>query len=318
MSRKMIIWLVIAASLILIGCAIFGGVMTMIKWDFTKLSTVKYETNTYDISEDFKDISIVADTADIEFVLSEEASVVCYEEKNSKHKVEVKDGTLVIEIDHKKQWFENIGINFGSPEITVNIPKGEYGNLTVNLTTGDVEIPECFSFEGIDVKTTTGDVELLSGSAGDVKLKTTTGDISVEETSAVSLDLSVTTGEVFMESVKCEGDIKISVSTGRTELDDVACENLISNGTVGTLDLSDVRADSKFSIKRTTGNVNFEDCDASEIYVKTTTGSVKGILLSEKIFICQTSTGSINVPNSKTGGKCEITTSTGSIKIEVQ
>ena len=40
----------------LVGCIIFGGVMTVLKWDFGKLSTNKYETNTYEINEAFKQI----------------------------------------------------------------------------------------------------------------------------------------------------------------------------------------------------------------------------------------------------------------------
>ncbi len=318
MSRKTIIWLVIAASLILIGCAIFGGVMTMIKWDFTKLSTVKYETNTYDISEDFKDITIVADVADVEFVSSEKASVVCYEEKNANHKVDVKDGTLIIEIDNKKQWFENIGINFGTPKITISIPQSEYGKLTVKSSTGDIGVPEYFSFESIDIAVTTGNVICLSSSAEDIKIKTSTGSIVVEGITTNALELSASTGKIVAGTVKCEGDVKINVTTGKAELGDITCENLISSGNTGDIRLGNVVAEDKFTINRTTGDVRFEKCDAGEIYVKTTTGSVKGDLLSEKIFICRSSTGSINVPKSTSGGKCEIVTSTGSINLDIK
>ena len=45
MGKRMKIWLIIAAALILIGCILFAGVMTVMKWDFTKLSTVKYVTS---------------------------------------------------------------------------------------------------------------------------------------------------------------------------------------------------------------------------------------------------------------------------------
>lgn len=318
MSRKTIIWLVVASLLILIGCAIFGGVMSMIKWDFQKLSTVKYQTNTYEINDDFKDISINADVADIEFVQSEKASVVCCEEKKAPYSVQVKNGALVIEIVNKKQWYDNIGINFGTPKITVNIPKCEYGKLTVSSTTGDVELPNGFSFENIDITATTGDVENFSGAVESVKIKTSTGDICVEGISAASIDLSVSTGKVVAEDVKCEGEVKINVSTGTVKLGEVTCKKLISTGNTGSILLENVVAEDKFSIKRTTGNVRFEECDADEIYVKTTTGSVMGDLLSGKIFKCQTSTGSINVPDSNTGGKCEIETTTGNIKIEVQ
>ena len=64
MSKITKIWLIIAASLVLVGCIIFGGVMTMLKWDFTKLSTGKYETHNYEIDEKFNNISIVTDTAE--------------------------------------------------------------------------------------------------------------------------------------------------------------------------------------------------------------------------------------------------------------
>lgn len=59
------VWLIIAASLVLIGGILFAGVMSTLRWDFMKLSTVKYETNTYEISEAFDGISMNTETADI-------------------------------------------------------------------------------------------------------------------------------------------------------------------------------------------------------------------------------------------------------------
>ena len=70
MRTRTKIWLIIATSLVLIGCIIFSGVMTMLKWDFTKLSTSKYDTNNYEITENFNNISIITSTADILFLPS--------------------------------------------------------------------------------------------------------------------------------------------------------------------------------------------------------------------------------------------------------
>ena len=70
MKNGVKIWLIVAAALVLLGSVLFVGVMSMLKWDFHKLSTVSYETNTYEISETYQNISIVADTADIVFVAS--------------------------------------------------------------------------------------------------------------------------------------------------------------------------------------------------------------------------------------------------------
>ena len=53
------------------------------------------------------------------------------------------------------------------------------------------------------------------------------------------------------------------------------------------------------------------------MFVETDTGDVTGSLLSDKVFITKSDTGSIDVPKTVTGGKCEITTDTGDIKIEI-
>ena len=54
-----------------------------------------------------------------------------------------------------------------------------------------------------------------------------------------------------------------------------------------------------------------------ELFVKTDTGDISGSLLSDKIFLTETDTGSIKVPQSVNGGKCELTTDTGDIRITV-
>lgn len=320
MSRKGKIWLIIAASLILVGCIIFGGVMTVLKWDFTKLSTAKYETNRYEIAEDYKNISVVTDTADIVFAASEnnEATVECIEQKNIKHSVAVKDGTLVIESVDTRKWYDYIGIIFGNTRIKVNIPKGEYGSLSVGASTGDVEIPKDFKFESIDISVSTGDVSNHASALEHINIKTSTGDIHTQDVTANSLDLTVSTGDIKASSITSEGDIKINVSTGDAKLYDITCKNVISSGSTGDISLNNVIAKEKLSIKRNTGDVKLEGCDAGELFIKTTTGRVKGSLLSDKVFVTKTDTGRVNVPKTVSGGKCEITTDTGDIDIKIK
>ncbi len=64
--------------------------------------------------------------------------------------------------------------------------------------------------------------------------------------------------------------------------------------------------------------MEFNHCDAETIYVNTDTGSVTGTLLTDKVFIIETDTGSVDVPKSITGGRCEITTDTGNIRITIE
>ena len=320
MRTRTKVWLIIAASFVLVGGIIFGGVMSMLKWDFTKLSTVKYETNNYEITENFNNISIITETSDVVFVPSEsqKASVVCHEQKNMKHSVTVQDGTLVIEVVDTRKWYEYIGINFSTPKITVYIPQGEYGKLSIKSSTGDVKIPKEFKFENIDISESTGNVTNYASASENIIIKTSTGNIRVENVSANTLDLSVSTGGITVSNVTCEGDVKIDVSTGKTNLTNIECKNIVSSGNTGAISLKNVIATEKFFIERSTGDVRFEGSDATEISVKTDTGDVTGTLLSEKVFITETSTGRINVPKTTSGGKCEITTSTGDINISTK
>jgi len=276
--NKTKIWLVVAVLLILIGSVAFGGVMMKLKWDFTALSTTKYETNTTLTETDYKNISIITDTADIEFILSDESKVVCYERVNEKHVVEVKDGTLFIKLTDERKWYEYIGINFESTKITVYLPKSEYGNVSVETSTGNI----------------------------------TLGDILAE-----SLDLAVSTGKVAVNNVTCKDDVNVEVSTGRTNITNLACKNLTTRGSTGGVNLKNTVATEKFSIERSTGDVKFDGCDAKEITVKTDTGSITGTLLTEKVFVAHTDTGKISVPNTTSGGRCELTTDTGNIKITI-
>lgn len=320
MKKSMIVWLVIAAALILAGGMTFGCAMTMINWDFAKLSTDKYETREYEITDEFQNISVLADTADVTFLPSDGTAcrVVCYEQTNVSHAVAVKDGTLTVELIDTRKWYEHIGFNFKTPKVTVYMPKGEYAALTVRTDTGDVHVSGEFHFEAIDATVSTGNVDCFASSSGQIRIKASTGNIGLQDVSAGSLDLGVSTGRVMMIRTNCATDINIKVSTGEAVLAGVTCQNLTSNGDTGDIDLTSVIASGSFSIVRSTGDVSFEGCDAAEILVTTSTGDVEGSLLSDKVFIVNTHTGEKDVPKTNTGGKCQITTSTGDIEISIE
>ena len=146
------IWLIAALSLILLAGVVFASVMTALDWDFTRLYTIKYETNEYEITDDFSGFVINTDVADIDFVPSENGkySVECYEQENMPHEISVKNGMLTVRVIDTRKWYEYISINFESPKITVCVPAGEYGALSVKSSTGDVTLPKEFSFESIE------------------------------------------------------------------------------------------------------------------------------------------------------------------------
>ena len=319
MKKSAKIWLIIASLLVIIGAVMFAVSLIAYNGDFTKFTTAKYQTNTHEISEEFADISIDTDTANIVFLPSDDGKckVECYERENENHSVEVENGTLKITYVDQREWYEYIGINFGSTRVTVYLPDSEYSSLKIKEDTGNITLTSDFGFDVIDIKTSTGDVHCGRATAESVKIRTSTGNIELIGIECSSLDLGASTGNITVNDAKCSGDIKIEVSTGKTKLIGVSCESLISTGDTGDITLKKVVATEKLSITRSTGDVTFDACDAAEISVKTSTGDVDGTLLSSKVFITDTSTGDVDVPKSTVGGRCEITTSTGDIEISI-
>ena len=280
MRKSEKIWLRAGSVLVILGLFLFALVMTLNGWDFTKLNASPYETNIHEITETFQHISIETDRTDIVFLPSDDGTcrLICHEPENSKHSVLVKDHTLNIRMTDEKTWYEHIGFDLASPTLTLYLPESEYGRLHIDESTGEVEITHPFSFDGVEISVSTGDIHLANISADSISL---------------------------------------SVSTGDTYLSYIACHSLTSTGSTGDAMLTRVTATEKMALNRSTGDIKLERCDAAEICIQTATGDVTGSLLSDKIFTVHTNTGRISVPDIHTGGRCEIRTSTGDIAFEI-
>ena len=79
--------------------------------------------NTYEIKDNFKDISIVVNTAHVEIKESENShiKVVCHERKKHAHNVRVEDSTLIIS-KKKRKWYSYLLPSFDKANITIYIP----------------------------------------------------------------------------------------------------------------------------------------------------------------------------------------------------
>lgn len=272
--------------------------MSKIKWNFLDLSTNNFETREYTVNEKYSNITIFSKEADIvlEPTTEKETKVICYQQTKLTYSVKVTDNTLLIESVDTRKWFDYVGFNFKQPKITVCVPQGEYDRLLINGSTGNVNIPSEYEFNNIEITQSTGKITNHASAKNDIVLTTNTGGITVGNVSAKN--------------------ISVTVSTGKVNLTDIKCKNVISNGNTGDITLKNTEA-SEFNITRSTGDVRLENCDAENISIKTDTGDIIGTLKTEKVFIAHTDTGKIDVPDTDKGGKCQLSTDTGDIKIDV-
>ena len=316
MKRATMICLIVAAALIVLGGLVSVWAMSQNDWEFAFSS--KLETREVVVSEAFQDILIRTDTEKIAFRPSDDGKcrVIFTEREKERHTAVVRDRTLRIGVEDTRKWYDHFSLfSSGISEITVCLPQAEYAALKIDEKTGDISLPEDFSFESIHITVSTGDVSCAASAKGDLKIGASTGDIHVKGVTAADLELSVSTGRVELSEAVSTGAVVVTVSTGKAKLSDVQCVNLYSDGSTGDLKLENVVASGVITVQRSTGDVSFEQCDAAELAIKTDTGDVKGSLRSSKVFIVSSDTGRIDVPESVTGGKCKITTDTGDIRI---
>ena len=315
------VWLIIAAALVIIGGAALVSVLAANDWQFPSSVSAKYETRAVEITEAFEDITVESDTEYISIVPSDNGKcrVEFYTDPEKEVSAAVQNGTLTVKAHDTRDWYNRFTLfSFGSnnPRITVYLPGLEYGTVKIGEHTGDVNIPSDFSFKSIDITVTTGDVFCNASASGPASIATDTGSISMNSVTAQALTLSVTTGHVMVNGGEFT-DIGVTVSTGRASLSNISCASFTSSGSTGDVNLTQFIASGRITIKRSTGDVRFDMCDAAELEVETDTGSIRGSLLTEKVFIAKSDTGRVSVPETTSGGKCKLTTDTGDINIEI-
>ena len=305
MSLGVRIFFIVCAVLVVLCALVFALKLAANGWRFHTCTE-----QSHDVTEPFQSISLETITADVTFLPTDgdSAKVVCFEEQKVKHTVSVEDGKLRIFAVDERKWYDYISLfSFKTPKITVYLPHLAYGALTLKTNTGDVNIPDHFTFASVDIAGNTGDVICASKVDGTVRIKISTGDISMQNAEVGATELKVSTGDVsfsgcaqslFVETSTGDismqnaevGSMDLRVSTGDTCLTNVICQSLKTTGNTGDVRLENVIAAEKFSIERSTGDVRFVGCDGGEIVVKTGTGDIEGTLLSSKIFSTKTST----------------------------
>ncbi len=311
--------LIIATILLVAGLIIGFVALASAKFNFHAFETASLELKDYPVEAEFRGIEIHGNTEIIRFERSSDgtAHVQCRETKRNTHTVEAENGTLKIVSEETSGWRNPIEISFEKEQITVFLPKDAYETLAIDTHTGDTDIPEWLRFGSVSIRTSTGDVRSRASVSGEISIESDTGDIFLDDLSADAIGCRVSTADVWMQNIACAGDVYVKVSTGRTTLNGLTAKNFTSEGSTGDLSLENVRIDGAISIDRSTGDVTFNGSDAAEIMVKTSTGDVTGTLLSEKLFKTESSTGDVHVPFCTSGGKCEITTSTGDIVVRI-
>lgn len=309
--KKTVIALIAAAVLIVSGgLLLFAGLQ---KADFDLAQNPVQKA--YTASGSFQNIQIDTGTCDVRFFKTDgDLTVLCPKTEKLEYIVLVEDGVLRISAMDMRKWYDFIGLNFGEMEITVYLPKESFESLYIQTDTGDIEIPQDFSFDTAELLTSTGNITFAAEVNKLLSTGNSTGDTKIYGSCPAQLDVRSSTGEIQLENMQNGGDIRLISSAGEVSAENVTCKNLTSKSSTGDVELENVLVEGTLQITTTTGEVELQNCDASGVKIDTDTGDVSGHFLSPKYFIADTDTGDVRIPQSREGGECRITTDTGDIE----
>lgn len=280
-TRRFIIFL--ACILIGMGLILSLGAMAGMKFDLSRIHTATYHLTSHTVEESFTSISVDVQECSVRLLPSQDGvcRVECPENEDVTYSISVEQQTLtVVEKDTRPWWGRiQIGFNLGNMELTIYLPEQTYQNLSVETISGDVSIPDSFSFDSANVHNTSGAVRFSAGVAQELTIETISGNLDVTGVKPQTLTLQTTSGEV---------NIARGIVGGSCRIDSVS------------------------------GGVNLIDCDANALEISTISGDVSASLRTGKDFSTQTVSGNVDVPSSTSGGTCQISTVSGNITCTIE
>ena len=198
--RKSFGLLIAGISLIVLGIVICIVSVTAMGFRFDNLDTQNFVTTEFDALEEFRDIKVhlVNENLVIKPSDGEECRVVFYDAEDARCTCTVTDGELSLESHASRETgFGAVVIQMHSPQVTIYLPKGEYGKLTMESTAGEVEFLEGFSFETVNIHLSAGDAELEGVTAlKKISVETNLGDIELDKCDAPEIFLKTNNGDI--------------------------------------------------------------------------------------------------------------------------
>lgn len=281
----------------------------------------EYERKSYPVTRDFRDLQIEDAEGNIRLLPAEDGQcrVECTESRNVFHRVDVENNTLMIKRVDRRKWYERmgIGIYWEETEVTVYLPQSKYGKLCAGTASGDIEVAEDLRFDEAEIESTSGSIRFAAAVKNRLSASTVSGKLYVAGTAPESLKLQSTSGSIGLEAVKGRTELEMKTVSGSIKAQDIQCVNVSAESTSGKISFQELYASGTIRAENTSGNIELLECDGESLTLRNTSGKISGRLASEKQFFTDTVSGSIDVPRSATGGKCEAETVSGNIEFTI-
>lgn len=319
MRKSTIIILIIAVCMIFAGVALGLAACSVdgVNFENMFMDNSKVRVATYD--EAFLNVDAQGKSGSLEiFPTSEdELRIECIEPEGTYYDVKFEGDTLVVNRVDNRQWTRYF-MNFSREGIKIYLPKRVYNDIKLDVSSGKVTVNDGLVCRNLAAESNSGSVRAYCVTVQEnVHLESTSGGVVSDTVKAKNMEVSCTSGSVTLGNVQLDGNLDIECSSGRVEVSQVGCHSFNAKSTSGGIICSDVICKDALNARVSSGRIEVLRCDAENLDLKTTSGSIRGTLLSEKIFVAHSTSGSVKVPDTTQGGICKANATSGSIKIEI-
>ncbi len=250
-------------GVLLIGCA---G-----RKDFTPY-TKDYETTV-------TAVNLMLDVSEIEVKKSDGDKITLhyYDTAENFYNVKEENGVLSVSRSNLGELQENIRFGLGMKKyykVTLSLPDGYAGELTLQTTSGDVVLKGISSEKvKIKVKSESGDVKADSVSVSALDIDGKTSEIILKKTNANDVSVVTVAGEVITSDSEC-AQYTVKGEAAEVELKNVSIGEVSVTLTTGDTELVNVKIGSSIHVSSTAGDISADGLDASNCTVTSKNGDI--------------------------------------------
>ena len=215
----------IAGVFLLISLIVGGIVLVRTGGDFSELSNEKWvqKEKTFEANQ-VKELSLDITASDVKVTGSADTDQVLIkypESKSRSYTITEENGQLTIS-EKNDRIFGIFSFDFFFSkdwEVEVILPVDSLNNLTLDSTSGDVDIQKLAIKENLDLSLSSGDVQLQTVTvAGKTSVQLSSGEIDLTNFVTKDLYLSVTSGDMQLEGVIVANQTSLEANSGDIEL----------------------------------------------------------------------------------------------------
>lgn len=282
----------IAGVFLLISLIVGGIVLVRTGGDFSELSNEKWvqKEKTFESSQ-IQELSFDTGATDVKVTGSDDTGQVLIkypESKSRSYTITEENGQLTIS-EKNDRIFGIFSFDFFFSkdwEVEVILPVDSLDNLTLDSSSGDVDIQK----------------------------------LVIKE----KLDLSLSSGDIQLETVTVAGETSVQLSSGAIELTNVVSKDLYLKATSGDMQLDGVIVANQTTLEATSGDIGLSQFKAGQkTEMSVTSGNIKGDLvgkITEYTIQSSVTSGDNNLPQELDGGykQLRVEATSGDINLQFE